>query len=410
MLTNKIRSLTLALILMGFGTAPTQADIAAPEKPVVILSVDGGGVRGMVPVTMIMKMEEQVGPITEVVDLFAGTSAGSIVVGFLTIPNQQGKQKFTAAEGIKLSENAIKNVFQKTTFRTLRTLGGLAGSKYSAKPLEKFLAQYLGDMKLSDTVKPVLITSVDLKTKEFFNFSTRVAKEWPSMFNLPTRLAIRASTAAPTYFKPLEITLASGAKVTLTDGGLAAMSPELLALAEARALYPNRKYIMISLSTGRYQGKERIAAKGIFAGSLPKMLKPLIDTTLETQLKLSNMLMELEQKKGDVEYYRIDVAVDKAGSSLDNVSAKNIQYLQKVGIEAAEKNPIFTKMINRLKEIQKNASQSQQQNILPKQNIGGVKSSNEYAQIPQRQQSITQTQKNTSMSVPMQRNRAASVR
>jgi hypothetical protein len=122
------------------------------------------------------------------------------------------------------------------------------------------------------------------------------------------------------------------------------------------------------------------------------------------------MLMELEQKKGDVEYYRIDVAVDKAGSSLDNVSAKNIQYLQKVGIEATEKNPIFTKMINRLKEIQKNASQSQQQNILPKQNIGGVKSSNEYAQIPQRQQSITQTQKNTSMSVPMQRNRAASVR
>ena len=85
--------------------------------------------------------------------------------------------------------------------------------------------------------------------------------------NLPMQLAVRASTAAPVYFKPIGVKLESGANLVLADGGIIALSPEVLAIIEARILYPNRKYILISLSTGRFQGERKIVATGINGGS-----------------------------------------------------------------------------------------------------------------------------------------------
>lgn len=419
MLHDKFRSLALALSLISCtgalaavapGMAPANQSYRTQnaDKPIVVLSVDGGGVRGVIPAVVIAGIEKQLRkPITDVVDLFAGTSAGSIVVGFLNIPDENGKQRYSAAQGVSLSESAIAKVFKNSAFRSVRTLGGLAGSKYSAKPLEGFLEQYLGNMGVKDTVKPVLITSVDLATKNIFNFSTHFAREWPSMFNLPLKMAIRASTAAPIYFKPLEVTLASGAKLVLTDGGLVAMSPELLALAEARILYPNRRYIVISLSTGRYTGKESIAVKGMHGGSVPKMLMPLISTTLESQLKLSNILMENEQKKGDVEYYRVDISVSKAGSALDDASAKNLQYLQQVGAQAVASNPVFSQIINRLRTLGNEKAttmpSNQHQSVLLQNGVNANNFKNNYTQgqAPKVAQQQLQTRRNTYTEAPM---------
>lgn len=338
-------------------SSPLPAGIKAADKemPIVILSVDGGGVRGIIPAVLIAEIEKEIGkPITEMVDLFAGTSAGSIVIGFLNIPNAQGKQKYSAAQAVDLSQNVITKLFNNSLFRKIRTLGGLAGSKYSAKPLEGFLKQYLGDLTVANTVKPVLIPAINLKTNQIFNFSTRNGKEWPAMGNLPMQLAIRASTAAPVYFKPIGVKLESGANLVLADGGIIALSPEVLAIIEARILYPNRKYILISLSTGRFQGERKIAATGINGGSALKMIEPFIGASLGGQLSLSNIYMQDQVKRGDLEYYRIDIAVTKEGSSLDDASAKNIQYLKQVGFETAAKNPVFGKLIDRLTGLEEN--------------------------------------------------------
>jgi patatin-like phospholipase/acyl hydrolase len=329
--------------------SPTLQQPPVDQKPIVVLCIDGGGVRGLIPALVIEGMEKAIGkPITEVADLVAGTSAGSIIAATLNIPNAEGKQKYSATEVVGLANGVIKQIFYNSAGRSIRTLGGLAGSKYSAKPLESFLSKYFGNLKVSDTVKPVLLTSVDLQTNDIFNFSTRLGKVWPSMFNLFVKDGVRASTAAPTFFKPVDLTLASGYKLVLADGGLVAMSPELLALAEARTLFPNQRYIVISLSTGRYTGKSTIKAKGMSSGSLPQMLKPLITTTLESQLNLSNELMRSYR---DVEYYRIDAAVTKEGSAMDDVSDKNLQNLRNVAANVIATNLNYTKAVARLKEL-----------------------------------------------------------
>jgi patatin-like phospholipase/acyl hydrolase len=336
------------LINETFANINLQQPPAVP-KPIVVLCIDGGGVRGLIPAIVIEGMEKELGkPITKVTDLVAGTSAGSIIAATLNIPNAAGEQMYSATEVVGLANGVIKQIFHNSAGRSIRTLGGLTGSKYSAKPLETFLDKYFGNLKVSQTVKPVLLTSVDLQTNDIFNFSTRLGKAWPSMFNLFVKDGVRASTAAPTFFKPVDLTLASGYKLVLADGGLVAMSPELLALAEARTLFPNQRYIVISLSTGRYTGKSTIKAKGMSSGSLPQMLKPLITTTLESQLNLSNELMRTQH---DVEYYRIDAAVTKEGSAMDDVSDKNLQNLRNVAANVIATNPNYAKAVARLKEL-----------------------------------------------------------
>jgi uncharacterized protein len=330
-----------------------------PEgQPILILSVDGGGVRGLIPAIMIDAMEQHLKiPITQVVDVFAGTSAGAIVTGLLNVPDESGAQKFSAAQGIKLSGQMIRDIFKNTAFRSVRTLGGLAGAKYSAKPLESLLQHYIGNVSMSYSLKPLVITSFDLQRNEVFNFSTRHAMTWPEMFNLPVRMAIRASTAAPTYFKPFGCRLRSGSELRLTDGGVMAMTPELFALAEAETLYPGRSYIVVSLSTGLHKAQNRLKVQGSAAGSLPGMLRPLINATLDGQISASEHIMK---SRKDVTYYRISVNVPKECSALDNASVKNMQCLTTIANQVVA-TPYFQKMLENIAQFIEKRKLSTQQ-------------------------------------------------
>src|SRR5262249_23703906 len=88
MLQDKFRYILLALSLIGCAAAsemPREVPVLQPsqdqDKPVVILSIDGEGMNGIIPAKLIAMMQIELGdtPITKVVDLFAGTSAGALV-------------------------------------------------------------------------------------------------------------------------------------------------------------------------------------------------------------------------------------------------------------------------------------------------------------------------------------------
>lgn len=310
------------------------------DRPIVVISVDGGGVRGVVPITMIEEIEKELGrEISQVGHFFTGTSAGSIIVALLNVPGEGGRPKYTAAEAVKISEEVIGDLFKKPLTRSIRTLGGLAGSKYTAKPLEAHLKRLLGETTVGTTLRPVLITSVDMKTKKPFLFSTPDAIEDHERNNVPLWMAVRSSTAAPTYFKPFGIELSDETKLALADGGLTANNPELLGLLKAMEIYPGHtKFIVISLATGKPAVKEKIKTKGSTAGSLLKMLKPTIDTALDAQSDLSQEMMKMITKGGrvNVEYHRIGVVVPKKCAALDNASPTNLKCLKDIAAKRTQ--------------------------------------------------------------------------
>ncbi len=324
------------------------------DRPVVVISIDGGGVRGIIPTIMIDKIEKALRKdITKVGDVFTGTSAGSIVIGLLNIPGKDGKPLFTGEKALIESTKIIKEIFHNSAKRTIRTLGGLAGSKYSAKPLEKYLKEYAKTTTVGNTIKPVVITSVDITTNKPYIFSTFNAIKNPPSNNLPLWIAIRASTAAPTYFKPIGIETVDEEQYRLVDGGLVANNPEMLGLFHATALYPkHKKFIVISLATGKPAIKRKIPIKGNNAGSLFQMLKPTIEGSLDSQADLSSEMMALMTagKHMSVEYHRINVEVPKACAALDNASDKNLACLKKVALERVEQSD-FQNMVASLKRV-----------------------------------------------------------
>ena len=61
------------------------------SKPIRILSIDGGGIRGVIPAMILARIESLTGkPIAELFDLIAGTSTGGILTLGLTKPGPDG--------------------------------------------------------------------------------------------------------------------------------------------------------------------------------------------------------------------------------------------------------------------------------------------------------------------------------
>ena len=193
-----------------------------------ILSIDGGGVRGLLVTVLLQRLAEESNKpnFLSKVDLFAGTSTGAIVALGLAngLSPQQGRQ---------LYKNKLPFIFSDSVWDDVKDLGFAIGAKYSNEPLRDVLAQELGATRtLNDLPKKVLISSFDLDNEGKSATGMRCWK--PKFFhNFPgddsdgdeyiVDVALR-STAAPTMFPIFQ---------GFVDGGVSANNPSMCALAQA---------------------------------------------------------------------------------------------------------------------------------------------------------------------------------
>jgi patatin-like phospholipase/acyl hydrolase len=78
---------------------------------------------------------------------------------------------------LKLYTERGSEIFERSFWRGITSLGGAIDEQYSHKPLEKVLKQYLGDATLKDCLVPVVITSYDIEQREPYFFKIRRALE-----------------------------------------------------------------------------------------------------------------------------------------------------------------------------------------------------------------------------------------
>ena len=113
-----------------------------------VLSLDGGGIRGIIPALVLAHLERQMGaPASELFDLIVGTSTGGILALGLSLQDQQGKSVLAAKRMVALFERHGSEIFERSLWRKLRTAGGggLFEEAYSHEALEKILHKYFGD-------------------------------------------------------------------------------------------------------------------------------------------------------------------------------------------------------------------------------------------------------------------------
>jgi uncharacterized protein len=212
-----------------------------------ILTFDGGGIRGLVTLALLRRLEGQAPGLLKSADFFAGTSTGGIIALGLAA----GK---SVDELIALYQNNGSQIFDDSWLRDIRDLGGLAGAEYDQEPLGDLLRGIFADMRLKDLSKRVLIPSFNLNDgsggeakrswnpKFFHNFPGSDSDGDESVVDVAL-----ATSAAPTYFPSHR---------TYVDGGVVANNPSMAALAQtqdsrnAEPLPALNEIYILSLGTG----------------------------------------------------------------------------------------------------------------------------------------------------------------
>lgn len=316
-----------------------------------ILTIDGGGIRGILPGQLLTKLESLIklktgnenAKIGDYFDMIAGTSTGGILASFLLCPDENGKAKYTAKEAVATYIDKGDEIFHNSIRHKIASGGGLLDEKYKAHNLEEILKSKLGEnLWLSQLIKPCLITSYDIQNRRatFFN---KFDAEKDAAYDFKAWEVCRATSAAPTYFETALITNKEGEKFSLIDGGVFANNPALCAYVEARQHFDSdlkqnvsaKDLFVVSLGTGSVQ-KPYMYDKAKDWG-LAQWVKPLVDIMMSGSADTIDFQLKhiFESENVSNQYVRIEPNMGASDVDMDNASKENLQALKLAGENAA---------------------------------------------------------------------------
>ncbi len=338
-------------------------------KKVRILSIDGGGIRGILPgiiLTELEKMfqEKMKDPTLRVADMFdfmAGTSTGGILTLAYLAPGKNGKAKFSAQDAVDLYLNRGDEIFDISVWQKLSSGFGVTDEKYDAKELEEALDDNFGEMKLSELLKPCIVSAYDIRQRDVFFFKQHKASD--PAFNFKVKDAARATSAAPTYFEVARVKNDLGIPYPLIDGGVFANNPALAAYSEARKMdfgfiqQPTAKNMMIvSVGTGsKLESYEYKKAKDF--GAL-QWLKPILDIMMSGGAQACHhylqQIFDTLSASDRKNYFRLEPDILTADSAMDNASIKNMDKLRMDALAfVAKEKKQLTEIVDKLVEFGK---------------------------------------------------------
>lgn len=297
-----------------------------------ILSIDGGGIRGIIPVLLLTEIEarlKQKGKnLYDVFDLYAGTSTGGIIALGLS------KQKpLRLNEILGMYEGEAADIIFKKDFLSYIIPDGLRllkDERYSSSGINSILKSMFGETETLGNLKQnVLITSYDTE-KSKATFFTHFANDEDSEYkDIPIWNIARATSAAPTYFEPHHFTTnhhGRNIEYTCVDGGMLANNPAMCAYIEAKKQWPDEEIMVISLGTGTL--KQNTPFEDVKDLNricwLPKIFSIFFDGMNDTvDYQLDNILAK------NHEYFRFQLGLtEKSSDQLDNTNHRNIKYLE----------------------------------------------------------------------------------
>ncbi len=263
-----------------------------------ILSIDGGGIKGIIPGMVLVELEERLkkrtgnpeAHIADYFDFFAGTSTGGILTCLLLCPSKEDptKPRFSAKQALDLYIANGAKIFESKGFKKVFADIGWVTERYDAEFLEKILLEYFEDVKLSELIKPCIITAYNIELRKAHIFRQKTAKSRGDQRDFYVRDVCRATSAAPTYFSVAEIKSLAGVRYPLLDGGIFATNPSLSAFVEIKRepdqeFAPNDIHIL-SLGTGvskqSYDSEELSDTKALFV--VPALLDMMMGAATET--------------------------------------------------------------------------------------------------------------------------------
>ncbi|XP_010509131.1 PREDICTED: patatin-like protein 2 [Camelina sativa] len=338
---------------------------------VTILSIDGGGIRGIIPAVILgfleselQKLDGQEARLADYFDVMAGTSTGGLVTAMLTAPNKEGRPLFAASEIKEFYLDNCPKIFPQDHFplsAAKNLVKSLSGPKYDGEYLHQLIHAKLGDTRLHQTLTNVVIPTFDIKHLQPTIFSSYEVKNNPLKNATLADIAISTS-AAPTYlpahFFTTQDSTGNIKEYNLIDGGVAANNPALVAIGEVTKeitrgssdFFPIRpndygRFLVLSLGTGNRKAEEKFNAKeaagwGMLSWLTHDNSTPLIDvfTHASSDMVDFHLSCVFRALHSGANYIRIqDDTLTGDAASVDIATIENLDNLANIGDELLKK-------------------------------------------------------------------------
>jgi patatin-like phospholipase/acyl hydrolase len=294
--------------------ARTRGFLAGTFDGMRVLSIDGGGIRGLIPALVLAEIERRAGRQTfELFDLIAGTSTGGILACGLCAPDP-----LPASRLVSLYEEEGPEIFDRSIFQRIRSAEGLLDEKYDSTALDRTLARFLEDKRLSQTSPNLIVPAYDAAEPGPYFFKSTKARESPAD-DFPLSVVARATSAAPTYFEPSALDGRA-----LVDGGIFAVNPAMSAFAEVSRFEPGAEVVLLSLGTGQRTRRRTFA--DIEDWGVLEWARPLIDMVFDGISDVVDYQLRHSLREG--RYWRLQVELTQASNALDDATDENLRRLR----------------------------------------------------------------------------------
>ena len=339
-----------------------------------MLSLDGGGIRGLISARVLERLErlvsEEAGQERRIADCFhllSGTSTGGLLALALSLadPGRAERPRWSAAELAELYLIDGPRIFGDRLHQLL-SLGGWIRPKHSPGGLESALEKRLGEARLRDALRELLISSYDMREPGPHFFKRWRAREDPSRDAAMVEVGL-ATSAAPTYFPSYGL-----AERALVDGGVFVANPTVAAVVEAlkrRDEEPHslatEELLVVSVGTGAHelaQPQRKVRRWGRLGWVWPRegnaaLVSTFLDGQSDAAHHWAEILLNHEPGRAVADrhkmgrgprYWRFQVPLERS-RGLDDASAPSLAELeQAAGRLLAERESDLRRLARRL--------------------------------------------------------------
>jgi patatin-like phospholipase/acyl hydrolase len=295
-----------------------------------VLSLSGGGIRGVYTASFLAKLEELTGKrVADHFDVIVGTSTGGLIalaMGLKQTP--ESIRDFYLTEGSK--------IFPQASFvtRCLQRLGvgNLINPRYESDGLRDAVQKIVGtERTLGHSVKPLVISTFDAATGAPRCFKTRHDARYLNDWKLPAWEVGMATAAAPTYFRAFQ----SNTGADLIDGGVWANCPVLVGVIEAISVFGKERRDIDVLTVGTTRSHFSVAHDARTGGKWQYIRDSrVIELFMEAnRASAMNMAQLLVGPNGLME---IDSVVERSRFELDRTRDEDLRDLRALGEHLAQ--------------------------------------------------------------------------
>ena len=277
----------------------------------LVLSLDGGGVRGLATVIFLKELEKASGKkIVDLFDFFIGTSVGGLNAMHLAVNEIEVSEleSFWSQDNLAMSMQSsfwTKNFFLKTK------------PIYNNKSKTELLEKYFGNKLISESKKPIAVLAYDVENRK-----PRVLTSYTDQAIKATS-AINATSAAPLYYPTVKIEDGSW----LIDGSVVSNNPCLIGYNEARKYFKTDNIKVFSVGTGRHLNNldgEDSSKWGPFGWLTNDILGILLESHADHEI-----LNDLIGKN----YLRINSIAENINWDLDDYTEDNLRNIRNMGLD-----------------------------------------------------------------------------